>query len=132
NIPTPEELDAVDGPADVPAQLVDRWLGSEEFVAQAVRRHRDLLWNNVRAADLIHFQTALSTFSSNGSAIYWRRTPARLYRGDNVACDDAPAKVSADGVIQYRVDSDGYRREGWVMVEPYWAPGTQIKVCAWD
>ena len=131
NIPTLEDLATLDNQADVPDALIDRYLSSDEFVSQVVRRHRDLLWNNVSNADILNFQTLFTTFASGGSNIWWRPTPARQYRGRDVPCDDVPAVVS-NGVISYRVDASGYRREGWVMVEPYWAPGTSLKVCAFD
>lgn len=132
NIPTVDEMSMLDGQRDVPDALVDQYLGSEEFVSQVVRRHRDLLWNNVGNVDIISFRQMFSAYNyPGGSTVYWRATPGRLYRGLDVPCDDVAATIN-NGVIKYRIDQNGYKREGWVMVEPYWAPGIQIKVCAFD
>ncbi|MEZ4464964.1 MAG: hypothetical protein R3F43_10810 [bacterium] len=51
-------------------------------------------------------------------------------RGGLVPCKDEPAEWDADGELVFEDFPDGTRREGWVWVEPYWAPGTQVKVCA--
>ncbi len=45
-------------------------------------------------------------------------------------CKDEPAEWDAEGNLVFEDFPDGTRREGWVMVEPYWAPDTEVKVCA--
>ena len=44
---------------------------------------------------------------------------------------DEPAEFSANGTLLYTVNN-GIAQEGWVEVEPYWAPGTTLKVCGFD
>ena len=115
NLPTAGELAALDGQPDVPDALIDQWLANEDFVTQAVRRHRDLLWTNIKNIALVNYQ-AFFDVEPKGS-LYYRSQPARLYRGGPVPCDDTPAQL-VSGVIQTRTDKDGYLREGWVMVSP--------------
>lgn len=127
-VPTPEDYARLDDLDDVPEEMIDEMLASEGFVERAVRIHRGFLWNNVDNVGLLNFRTALRRTSDR----YWRSRPAVTYRGDVVPCLDAPATFDAEGDIEFTVDENGNRREGWVMVRPYWAPDTEIKVCAWD
>ena len=123
-------LEAVD---DVPEDVIDRLLSSDQFVARVVRRHRSLLWNNIDYVTLTDHRGAFARARGrDGSVRYWRRRVAVTYRGEVVPCDDRPAAFDARGAIQHRVDEDGFRREGTVMVAPYWNPDTVIKVCAYD
>lgn len=128
-IPTPEEIDALAAQDDVTAAQIDAMLATGEFVTQAVRRHRDLLWPNISNVDLLSYQAFLGY--DYQTQVYWRYQPAFLYRGAAVPCDDVPARID-NGVIAYRVDENGHRREGWVKVAPYWDPGYTIKLCAFD
>ncbi|MCA9687935.1 MAG: hypothetical protein KC457_37600, partial [Myxococcales bacterium] len=114
---------------DVPADVIDAWLHSDALADRLVRLHRDLLWNNVSDVQLVSVSAGI-----NASAGIWGRggTQAIFYRGANVRCLDQPATWDADGQIETTLMPDGSRREGWVWVEPYWAPGTQVKACAFD
>jgi len=126
-VPSPEEYDRLqDG--EVPEALIDEWLQSEAFVARTVRLHRDLLWNNVSNINPINNRSVLR----RDGAIFWRFAIADLYRGERVQCLDEPATFGPGGEILTELQADGTRREGWVTVEPYWAPGTSIQVCAFD
>jgi len=134
-VPSEAEYAAAGDSAMVDA-LLDEWLVTEAFTDQVVRRHRDLLWNNVSNTRVISLQAILgrSRTTSADPYRYWLGNKARTYRGNRVPCDDTPAVIN-DGVIQYRVDTSGpvpTRIEGYVEVEPYWAPGTMIRVCAFD
>lgn len=128
-VPTPADYARLDGEADVPEAWIDALLASEAFVTRAVRIHRAFLWNNVDNVTLHNFQTSLAR---TGTGLYWRRRPAVTYRGDDVPCLDEPATFAPDGSIRYTTDAQGVRLEGYVMVRPYWAPDTEIKVCAFD
>jgi hypothetical protein len=127
-VPTPEDYARLDAEDDVPEAWIDALLASEAFVGRAVRIHRAFLWNNVDNVTLHNFQTSLTRTGS----LYWRRTPAVRYRGDDVPCLDQPATFAPDGSVEYTTDAQGLRREGYVMVQPYWALDTEIKVCAFD
>lgn len=127
-LPTPEELLALEDLDDVPESLIDQWLASPEFADRTVRLHRALLWNNVTNVTLM----AASAGFSVTSGLYYRRLMGTVYRGGTVPCNNEPVSYDAMGQIKTTVASDGTRREGYVMVNPYWAPTTSIKVCAFD
>lgn len=128
-VPTPEEYAALDGQADIPEALLDEWLDSEDFITRAVRWHREMLWNNITNQTLTSFRMGLTR---TAEGLWYRRALGLAYRGlENAPCRDTPAQFDADGAIVTVADT-GAQREGYVMVEPYWAPGTQIKVCAFD
>lgn len=138
--PTTEEYAALADHDDVPEALIDEWLGSKEFAARTVRWHRGLLWNNITNHNMVSVNRGLTVSSQT----YWRNgTMAIRLRGRNVPCLNEPAKLVGGEQISSPMDltrgellmqeqADGSKREGWVMVEPYWAPGTQVKVCALD
>ena len=108
--------------------LVDEWLLSSEFAQQASRLVRSQLWNNISNLNLYGNNNGLS----RSQGIYWRRNPARFTRGDRVPCLDQAASYDDEGELIMFEQEDGTRREGWVWVNPYWAPETQVKVCAID
>jgi len=128
------ELRAERGDAAYAAQ-VDAMLAAPEFDVFLERYHADLLWPSVEAVALVSPTSLLLPASFYGAA----GDSTRLFnpfvafgqRGELFApCDDAPAEFDADGEPVLSERADGTRREGWVWVEPYWAPGTQVKVCA--
>lgn len=127
-LPSTDEISSLDEQADVPDAIIDQWLGSQEFASQVVRKHHELLWNNVTNVQLY----AASDLMTVTSGLYYRRLLGTLYRGAAVSCNDKPAQYTADGSLVTELMSDGSRREGYVMVAPYWAPTTQIKVCGFD
>lgn len=135
-VPTEAELTAlIDGGGAVDEALVDRMLADEEVSALVRRHHRDLLWPSTEALDILSAASALllpaSFYSPEGD-------PNRLFllftgfyeRGGLVPCNDEPAAWDDEGNLIFEDMPDGTRREGYVMVEPYWAPGTEVKVCA--
>ena len=130
-VPSLEEYEQVED--GVPETLVDDMLASEEFVQRTVRYHRQLLWNNVRNVNLFNASAGLRrSRGAGGDFLYWRTNPAVRYRGDDVPCIDQPAEYDEYGIpVTYEQD-DGTSREGWVSVNPYWAPETTIQVCAFD
>lgn len=133
--PTVEEHDAVAGDGDgVPDEVVREWLETEDFAARAVRRHRALLWPAISNVRLVHFRRRLSTSGSttDGSQRWYRGSVARDFRVGQVPCANEPATFDAMGQPIFRDDGAGNMVEGWVEVEPYWAPGTTIHVCAAD
>lgn len=127
-LPTMAEYAALDGVDDVAEETIDAMLATDGFVARAVRLHRGLLWNNVRNVRLMNFRTSFRT--SQGR--YWRTRAAILYRGGSVPCLNEPATFDENGAIETTVGADGFRREGYVEVNPYWAPDTTVRVCAFD
>lgn len=137
-IPSMEEYESVASMDEVPASIVDAWIASPEHAERVVRHHRALLWPNVSNVRFVDFRRRVGT-TGTGDATRWFRssqTTTVAIRGANVPCDDVPATFDADGNVRFRteVQPDGRtaRIEGWVEVEPYWAPGTTIHVCAFD
>jgi hypothetical protein len=106
------------------------WLGSDAFTSQAVRRHRDLLWIGLSNLRLLGVPQSLA----KSGALYWRNggNVAFYHRGNRVPCIDEPAKWDDAGNLVFTKQPDGTVREGWVTVKPYWAPKTEIHVCALD
>ena len=128
-LPTLEEYEIIDE-GEVPAALIEGWLSSPEFVERAVRRHRDLLWPNISNVRLTGNNAGLAR--QGGTLLHWRRNPAIVYRGDRVPCLNQEVSYDDDGNIETFAQPDGTEREGYVMISPYWAPESQIKVCAFD
>lgn len=136
-IPTPEEYGAIaaatpDSLEATVSALVDEWLVSDAFADRFVRLHRDLFWNNISDQRLHAVNVTLTPAS--GATAHWTRlgTMATRYRGRSVRCLDEPARFDDDGNILTTPQADGSNREGWVWVNPYWAPDTTLKVCAFD
>ena len=133
-LPTMAEVESLDGLATdefLPEGLIDSWLSGSDFAAQAVRRHRQFFWNNISNVDLINRENELRV---NGGIIFADRR-SRYYRTGNreqIRCLDEPAQFDEAGLPIPMIDENGYRREGWVEVAPYWAPETTVRVCAYD
>jgi len=131
--PSMEEYTAVDGLETVPENLIDEWLNSEAFVNQAIAFHQSLLWNNLSNIDFFHRNT---TFNTGPGKVYYRRYQGTYYRGDRVPCLDEPVSYTESGDIKMTAvtndEGEVTYREGWVKVVPYWAPDSEIKVCALD
>lgn len=123
-----DELDALEAAGGLTDEMIEAWLASDGFVDQAVRHHQAIFWNELAISLL--FNRRLRT-----SDDIWYRQAASLYsRGErNLGCSDYEADVDAEGMPQSWIETeDGFIDEGWVWVEPYWEPGTEIKVCAYD
>jgi NAD-dependent dihydropyrimidine dehydrogenase PreA subunit len=126
-LPTADELEAVVAGEPVETFL-DRWLETEDFADQVVRHHRSLLWPNVSDIRLLSNRQRLI----QDGDVYWRYLVAPHYRGGPISCGDFPAETDADGNLIVVEDANGWIQEGWVTVNPYWAPDTEVKVCAFE
>ena len=132
-VPTVEELDALGD--QVTEADVDRLLDSTEFSTFVRRHHKDLLWPSTEALDIVN---AAGGLLLPASFYYDGGDPERLFllfvgiyeRGGLVPCRDEPAEWDDAGNLVFEDYGDGTRREGYVMVEPSWAPETEVKVCA--
>ena len=139
-LPSLEEYSRVSEDEKGLDELLDDWLASDEFGDRMIRHHRSLIWNNLSSVPLLNTK-ALLVPDTNG--IYWRPDSARTYRGSDVGCRNVASTTDSSGEIEYQEGERTYmvdnmrvteqtKREGFVEVEPYWAPGTTIKVCAFD
>ena len=79
------------------------------------------------------FSDGAATLASRG--IWWNGIRSQRYRTgtrDRLRCTDALPRSGANGEIIHTLDENGFKLEGWVEVEPYWAPGEVFRVCAYD
>lgn len=141
DVPTVAEYESLANHEDVPAETIENWLDGEAFVARAVRAHRALIWNNIRNVRLVNYRTNMRRIrASTGEWVYYRDRQAALYRHNNRPPCDVDRVVEYDnGRIvtrpknfvrageTYSADVEGYRE-----IQPYWAPTTTIRVCAFD
>lgn len=144
HVPQWEEYAALDEAEDVPEALIDDMLDSEGFREVMRHYHRDLLWANVSTIQYIQFHWDLArvnvTNEGQTHLIHYMRRRSAYYRGgpddpENVSipCGGWEATFDEDGRPETVCDDEtGRCLEGWVWVEPYWEPGTEVKVCAFD
>lgn len=151
HVPTYEEYEALAELETVPQDWVKSWLSSEGFRESARRYHETLLWpnvSNVRWVGVNARLTALTfgamTIQSTGRRRTYRGVTDLVTTAHGPQCGDFeqtnfdPAfpgqfRPHPDFIVyQNKGTTDETRQEGWRMVEPYWAPGTQVKVCAYD
>lgn len=134
-VPSEAELARLTDGGEVDAALVDEMLASDELSTFVQRHHSDLLWPSTEALDIFN---AASSLLLPAQFYEFGGDPERLFllftgfyeRGGLVPCKDEPAEWDDAGQLVFERMPDGTRREGWVMVEPYWAPGTEVKICA--
>jgi len=127
--PTVAEYEAVETGETSAEATLELWLDSPAFAEQSVRFHQNHFWPNITNVNL--FNAAFSFRREGGIFLYWRRNTGTLYRGDFVPCLDQPAEFDGDAIVTWE-QPDGTHREGYVLINPYWAPETTIKVCAFD
>lgn len=127
-VPTPEEYELLADDGSVPESVIDDWLASPEFAERVVRHHRALLWNNLEGTRFFNNNFRLQR---TGNRWYRRNTAARR-RGSVVACGDWRNELGEDGRPVEVRRSGELLDEGWVWVNPYWAPDTRMRVCAFD
>lgn len=134
-LPDVAELEAVVASGRVEPAVIDAMLASEEWIGQVRAYHRDLLWTNLAAQRLAQFAWQLRAPTAQRPApAYWNPGRALFFRGVQEPCLDEPARFGAAGEILTTPDAarPGVAKEGWVEVQPYWAPATTIRVCALD
>jgi hypothetical protein len=139
-IPTVEEYERLHGLEDVSEAIIDEMVGSPEFYAQLRRYHRSLLWLNLGDDNLVGQTIELSR--NEDFPVWLNRNKRDDYRGRDVDCLDMEhTNFDADGrplpMVENYLEGDcaggeGCTMDGWVQIEPYWAPGTTIRACAFD
>jgi len=136
-LPDLAQLQEVIDSTVVPDTLVDELLSSEVFVQEMRNYHLQLLWTNISKQRFTPGIWILrkGVLNNDGTEAYWVRANARSsrYRGAQIACTNEPA-IIIDGVIQTTPHPENaeWQQEGYVEIEPWWAPGTTVKVCAFD
>ena len=148
-IPTFDEYQAVKTAADPAAEVdarIDAMLVSDAYFGTVREYHRNLIWSSMDDGVIdrvLHAGRRL--FRTNATELWRVNAAGRWYRGaNNVAClDQEQTEYDADGrpvvmntYADINCDGPGANgicsQEGYEWVEPYWAPGTQVKVCAFD
>ncbi len=141
HLPSYEEYTRVVDEGLVGDGFVEEMMDSDGFEHQMRAYHMDLLWANLGSQRLTNntFRLAPGRGRNAGaplSSISFGKRNA--YRGGQATCRNEPAEFDADGNIIAREEEfppgsgTMVRREGYVEVEPYWAPGTTVRVCAFD
>ena len=139
-IPTVEEYERLHVMDDVSNEIIDEMIGSPEFYAQLRRYHRNLLWSNLGDADLVG--QVVQEEGDDNFRVWVNRGKRDEYRRRDVLCLDMEhTNFDAEGRALPMFENytegvcaggTGCRMDGWVDVSPYWAPGTTIRVCAFD
>ena len=132
-LPSVEEANKVAKEGKVTETLIDSFVESPEFLKELTGYHRDLLW---AALPTIRFGNPWRMTGNGDSSPLYIRDRATMFRGREtgnrtVGCLNEPATFDKDGNIQTKTVK-GARREGYVKIKPYWAPNTEVKVCAFD
>lgn len=141
-VPSLAEIEAQSGVAEVPSSQVDNFVDSEDFVRVMRRYHEALLWPNIDQAELVpgthmlypyELTPGVPIYMSPLRSVFLRTTGAgELY----YPCKNEPAEFDAQGNLVLDALMVGTATvawvEGYVEVEPYWAPGTRVKVCGLD
>jgi len=138
HLPTIDELNSVVTNEAIDPAIIDNMVDSDLFVDTLRQYHRDLLWTNVTNQRLTA-NTWLLAAGRRGGARDVMFIPgfarANTYRGAQISCQDKPQSElgydTATGLPNTETTMAG-EQEGYVEIEPYWAPGTTIKVCAFD
>lgn len=147
-VPTFEEVKAVVDAPDRAAAVdaaIDAMFEKEEYFDQVRRTFQVQLWSGLDAVDLlIAGQNRLSYDRTND--LYYQGNARRRYRGDSTLhClnqpqtefDSSGHPVPIETITEADCRDVGLgegvcKREGYVMVRPFWDPSTEIKVCAYD
>ncbi len=144
-VPSTAEIEAQKGVAAVPESKIDQYIESPEFLKVIRRYHDSLLWPNLDQVEIIPETNMLYPYPVGPApedVIYLSYLRAVLVRAAPngtdlyLPCKNEPAQFDAQGNVIVEPVMMGNEviayQEGYVLVEPYWAPGTQIKVCGLD
>jgi hypothetical protein len=146
-VPDVAEYDALEAQKQIPDEVIDAYVDSDEFRIQMRRYHESLLWTN----PLTNLGDTVLNLSSQNVApagqpadpVYYTTGKRKIYRGGDGthACQNVPQSMlgyEANGMPKAELkgqDAVGdWFAEGWVEVHPYWDPDPtkKLKVCAFD
>ncbi|MEW5740753.1 MAG: hypothetical protein AB1938_17630 [Myxococcota bacterium] len=139
-VPSRVEQEAQRGHEDVSEATIDAMLSSDGFRKVVRAYHADLLWPNLDAVEIDpNYFDLIETEIAPGVKVWWSPVRSLYYRTITkvfVPCSAQPASYDTSGYLVTAPLIEGgmpvARQEGWVEVEPYWAPGTRVKVCGYD
>ncbi len=146
--PTFEEYSALDTLGSIPPATIRDWLASDDFRLVMRRNHEELFWPNVTNVQLNGVNAQLGMLATPAAYAITSTGKRRQFRGATdvdtalgLQCGDfeqtqfnAGGKFvpATAGLRTTVVNGVTVKQEGWRMVTPYWAPTTQVKVCAFD
>ena len=112
-VPTLAEYEAVAKAGAVAPSQLDAMLASDAFAAQAVRRHRGMLWIGLDNPRLLSVPQSMGKTGS----LHWRSggNVAFYHRGNRVPCVDQKAEWDQDGNLVFWPQADGTKREGMIV-----------------
>jgi hypothetical protein len=143
-VPTVEEYAALDSQPSVPRATIASYLATDDFRLAMRRYHEAMFWPNIQNVALHGIAPVLTLSAAETSYRLGAAARGNTYRGDaNTGCGDFeqthfdpafPGEFRPDPAFVQIIVVNGknVRQEGWRMVSPYWAPATQLKVCAFD
>lgn len=130
--------------AEVPMAEVERireeMLASDEFRRTVRDYHQRLLWSNF-SADVVMdvVDPSRELVQDPASGIWYQPAQSERYRGSaGQVCRNTPQRAFDDAGYPVAESTGGgfggggAPMDGYVMVQPYWAPDTEIRVCAFD
>lgn len=130
---------------DVPDWMIDEILASTEFGAAMRRVHAAWFLPNVSFVKFNGVSVRLRKEQVEGEAIWavtgngrrktWRKSPSGMICGAHEQTEFEGGGGPGAAPIPMELDEGnpkGALLDGWVWVQPYWAPETTIKVCAFD
>jgi hypothetical protein len=132
-IPSRREIEAQVGRAELDDATIEAFLDSPEFLQVMRRYHADMLWPNIDQVELIPDQNVLMPVEQAPGDVLWlsplRSVFMRTISGQLYGlCKNEPAEFDAQGRIVAEPVTNAAGeilsyQEGYVMVEPWWAPG---------
>ncbi len=142
HVPLPEEMAAVIEADAIGGDVIASYLESDAFRDVMREHHEELLWPNVDIVELVPPTHQLYPYpAGDGTVIYFSPVRSVFVRTVGAGalyqpCTNEPARFTDDGkvILEPVMVGDALvaYAEGYVEVEPYWAPGTTVKVCAID
>lgn len=143
HVPTYEEYEWVrgaDDPSAVAEQLIGEMLESDAYFEQVRAYHQALTWGTLDNTIVNIIYPSRRRLVRGGNQIWRLPAMRRQYRGDVIDClnqeqteFDAQGRPVPISTYDDPVCTGGTcEREGFVWVSPYWAPQTEVKVCAFD
>lgn len=141
-VPTAEEMQSALAAGELTDEVLADLLDSDGFVDVMREHHRELLWPNLEAVELVSQAHLLYPYPFGpNQTVYFSPLRSVFVRtvGDGnlyTPCRNEPAEYDEDGHLVLEPVVVGTTTvawtEGWVEVAPYWAPDTTIRVCALD
>jgi len=153
-IPTEAEYAEVRAAGDVTDAMIAEMVESEESFSTLRRYHRERLWGSLDEIQVVNARRRLVARRTGANVTWSSGTQSTLFRGENVGCVDLEhdrfdaaghalplVEGYVGGTVRGRPAPPGAaacalgepcRLDGWVRVHPYWAPETELLVCAFD